>query len=150
MEPENGSMFGVILSLVSGIFFAYYVVGIDRLWLKDMNSYVLNFYFAVFISIFIAIFGLLTNTIEVSLSYTVYGYSFMIAILTSIIGIICLQQGVRYLGGTTASILSMFEPVTSVIVSMIILHEQLSVMKLIGCCIILFSITLIVITKGRK
>lgn len=150
IEPNNGSMLGIVLSLISGVFFAYYVVGIDRLWLKDMNSYVLNFYFALFISIFIGIFGLVTNNLHLTLSATVYGYSFIIAVLTSIIGIICLQQGVKYLGGTTASILSMFEPVTSVIVGLIVLHEQLSMMKIIGCCIILCSITMIVITKGRK
>lgn len=150
IEPANGSMMGMLLALLSGIFFAYYVVGVDRLWLKDMNSYVLNFYFALVIALSIGLIGLLSNSMTLQLSSTVYGYSFVIAILTSIIAIICLQKGIKYLGGTMASILSMFEPVTSVIIGIIVLHEKLSTYKLIGCCIILCSIIVIIITKGRK
>jgi len=79
-----------------------------------------------------------------------YGYSLLIAILTSIIGIICLQQGVRYLGAATASILSMFEPVTSVIFGIVILQEQLTIVKAIGCFIILGAITGLIIFNNHQ
>ena len=102
-----------------------------------INPYVLNFYFAIVIAITLLIIGIVSNQLVLNLPMTAYGYSFIIAILTSIIGIICLQQGIKYLGATTASILSMFEPVTSVIFGIIILHERLTIVKAIGCLIIL-------------
>lgn len=94
--------------------------------------------------------GLISGQLELILPVEAYGYSFLIAVLTSIVGIICLQQGVRYLGAATASILSMFEPVTSVIFGIIILHEQLTIVKLIGCFIILSAITGLIVFNGKQ
>ena len=44
----------------------------------------------------------------------------------------------------------MFEPVTSVIFGIIILHEQLTIVKLIGCFIILSAITGPLFLMGSK
>ena len=80
-----------------------------------------------------------------------YSYSFIIAILTSIIGIICLQQGIKYSGATTDSILSMFEPVTSsVIFGIIILHERLTIVKASGCLIILGAVIGLIVSNSKK
>ena len=121
IEGGNASFIGLFLALFSGITFAYYIVGVEKLGLQTINPYVLNFYFAI-----------------------------VIAILTSIIGIICLQQGIKHLGATTASILSMFEPVTSVIFGIIILHEQLTIVKAIGCLIILGAVIGLIVSNSKK
>lgn len=150
IEPGGSSMIGFMLALFSAISFAYYIIGIDRLWLNELPSYVLNFYLAIVVSIFIGLFGYFSGLLVMDMSISIYGYSFIIAVLTSVIGMICLQKGIQYLGAATASILSMFEPTISVSIGIIILHEQLNIMKIIGCCIILFSITMIVINNARK
>lgn len=149
IEPGGSSLIGFMLALLSAITFAYYIIGIDRLWLNELPSYVLNFYFAIVVSVFIGIVGYLSGAIVIDMSASVYGYSFIIAVLTSVIGMICLQKGIQYLGAATASILGMFEPTISVIIGIIVLHEQLNMMKVIGCCIILLAITMIVINNAR-
>ncbi|WP_455683515.1 DMT family transporter [Thomasclavelia sp.] len=149
IEIGGASFLGLFLALFSAITFAYYMIGIEKLNLQAINPYVLNFYFAIMISISLLVIGLFSGQLNLVLPLQAYGYSLLIAVFTSIIGIICLQQGVRYLGATTASILSMFEPVTSVIFGIIILHEQLTIIKLIGCLIILAAITGLVIFNKR-
>ena len=150
IELGGSSFLGLFLALFSGITFAYYMVGIEKLGLQSLNPYVLNFYFAIVISISLLMIGLISGQLELILPVEAYGYSFLIAVLTSIVGIICLQQGVRYLGAATASILSMFDPVTSVIFGIIILHEQLTIVKLIGCFIILSAITGLIVFNGKQ
>lgn len=150
IEPGGASMMGFGLALLSAITFAYYIIGIDRLWLNEMSSYVLNFYLCIIVSLFIGTIGFFNGSIVVDLPISIYGYCFIIAVLTSVVGIICLQKGIQYLGSTTASILSMFEPTISVLVGVFILHEQLNTMKIIGCLIILLAITLIVINNARN
>ena len=140
----------MFLALFSGITFAYYIVGVEKLGLQMINPYVLNFYFAIVIAITLLIIGIVSNQLVLNLPMTAYGYSFIIAILTSIIGIICLQQGIKYLGATTASILSMFEPVTSVIFGIIILHERLTIVKAIGCLIILGAVIGLIVSNSKK
>ncbi len=150
IEGGNDSFIGLFLALFSGITFAYYIVGVEKLGLQTINPYVLNFYFAIVIAITLLIIGIISNQLVLSLPMKAYGYSFIIAILTSIIGIICLQQGIKHLGATTASILSMFEPVTSVIFGIIILHEQLTIVKAIGCLIILGAVIGLIVSNSKK
>ena len=150
IEGGNTSFIGLFLALFSGITFAYYIVGVEKLGLQTINPYVLNFYFAIVIAITLLIIGIISNQLVLSLPMKAYGYSFIIAILTSIIGIICLQQGIKHLGATTASILSMFEPVTSVIFGIIILHEQLTIVKAIGCLIILGAVIGLIVSNSKK
>lgn len=150
IELGGSSFLGLFLALFSGITFAYYMVGIEKLGLQTLNPYVLNFYFAIVISISLLLIGLISGQLNLELPIQAYGYSLLIAVLTSIIGIICLQQGVRYLGAATASILSMFEPVTSVIFGIFILHEQLTIVKAIGCLIILGAITGLILFNRKQ
>ena len=150
IEGGNTSFIGLFLALFSGITFAYYIVGVEKLGLQTINPYVLNFYFAIVIAITLLIIGIISNHLVLSLPMKAYSYSFIIAILTSIIGIICLQQGIKYLGATTASILSMFEPVTSVIFGIIILHERLTIVKAIGCLIILGAVIGLIVSNSKK
>lgn len=150
IELGGSSFLGLFLALFSGITFAYYMVGIEKLGLQSLDPYVLNFYFATVISVSLLIIGLFSGQLNLVLPMEAYGYSLVIAILTSIIGIICLQQGVRYLGAATASILSMFEPVTSVIFGIMILQEQLTVVKTLGCLIILGAITGLIVSNNKQ
>ena len=150
IEGGNTSFIGLFLALFSGITFAYYIVGVEKLGLQTINPYVLNFYFAIVIAITLLIIGIISNQLVLSLPMKAYSYSFIIAILTSIIGIICLQQGIKYLGATTASILSMFEPVTSVIFGIIILHERLTIVKASGCLIILGAVIGLIVSSSKK
>ena len=59
-----------------------------------------------------------------------------------------LQIGIRLIGSTKASILCLAEPITSVVCGVVLLNEQLSIMKLIGCAFILLSSY--AITKDKK
>ena len=146
----GGSMLGILLSLGSGIFFAYYVVGVDKLGLKDLNPYVLNFYFAIVIALSIGIVGMITNQLILLQPGKVYLYALVVAVLASIVAIICLQQGIKRIGGTKASIVSMFEPVTSIIFGLLFLNEQLSLFKMIGCILILGSIIYMIKATDNK
>lgn len=150
IESGNNSLFGIFLALFSGITFAYYMVGVDKLGLQTINPYVLNFYFAVVIAGSLFIIGLLSGQLVLQLPLKAYGYSFIIAVLTSIFAIICLQQGIKYLGAASAAILSMFEPVTSVIFGIVILNEQLTIIKLIGCVLILGAVIALIISNSKK
>lgn len=148
-EVGKTSILGIFLALGSGLTFACYMVAMEKFGLQVINPYVLNFYLALVIAIVIFIIGIISGQLRLILPGLAYGYSLIIAVLTSIIAIICLQQGVKYLGATTAAILSMFEPVTSVIFGIVILQEQLSAAKLIGCILILSAITVLIIFNSR-
>ena len=51
-----------------------------------------------------------------------------------------LRLGIRYIGATSASILSTLEPITSVVLGILVLGESVSPLKLTGCALILVSV----------
>ena len=54
------------------------MVGIEKLGLQSLNPYVLNFYFAIVISISLLMIGLISGQLELILPVEAYGYSFLI------------------------------------------------------------------------
>ena len=63
----------------------------------------------------------------------------MVALLVTVGAVALLQIGIRLIGSTKTSILCLAEPITSVVCGVVLLNEQLSIMKLIGCAFILLS-----------
>ena len=59
------------------------------------------------------------------------------------------QLGIRYTGASTAAILSTLEPITSVILGVLVLGELFTARKIAGCLCILLSVVLIA-AAGKK
>lgn len=143
IEPGGSSLFGFALALLSGVTFAYYMVGMEHSSIRKMHVSVFNFYLVFLNTIALGLFAVITHQLCI-LSPLAYVYCFIMAILTSFIGILLLQRGIIYLGASLTAILSTLEPITSVIVGVVFLHETLTIFKIIGCLLVLFAtITLV-------
>lgn len=139
----SGSLAGIFLALSSGLTYAFYMMAVDKWGMKDMHPMVFSFYTCVFVSIYTFLYGALTNQITFGMTSLSWVYTFIVAVLVSIGANAFLQMGIRYTGASTSAILSMFEPITSVVCGVLILHESLSGMKLLGCGLILFAVYLL-------
>ena len=104
---------------------------------------VFSFYICLFVSAYTLLYGLLTSQITFALTPLSWAFSFIVAVLTSVGANAFLQMGIRYTGASTSAILSMFEPITSVLCGVLFLQEGLSGMKLLGCGLILFAVYLL-------
>ena len=70
--------------------------------------------------------------------------------LTSVGAVTLFQLGVLYVGPSTSAILSTFEPITSIVCGVLILGESLSLLKIIGCVLILSGVILITLSESKK
>lgn len=130
---------GVLLALASGIFYSIYILQIGNSKIRNINSTVLTFYVSLFSSVGIFVFGLLTGTLKFHMES--YSLIFIILIaLTSIFGLIAFSVAVKIIGPSNTSILSTFEPITSIIMSAILFHESITINVLVGSAIIILSI----------
>lgn len=75
--------------------------------------------------------------------------SLLVSLFTSVGGLPLFQLGVRYCGASTAASLSTLEPITNVILGMLVLGETLSVLKLVGGILMIASVVLISTTKEK-
>ncbi|MEG0592784.1 MAG: EamA family transporter [Coprobacillus sp.] len=149
IEPSASSMFGFFLALISGVTFAYYMVGMDHSSIKEMHIFLFNFYLVLMNSFVMGILAYFTNQLSV-LPMLGYFYCLLVAIFTSFIGVVLLQKGIQLLGSSQTAILSTLEPITSIIVGIIFLNESLTFLKCIGCILILISTVVLIKSENNK
>lgn len=136
---------GITLALISGALYSYYIIGISKSNAMHLNLFVLTFYLCIIASIFLLLVGVPFKMIEFKMNIYGFGFSILIAFLTSIVAVIAFQKGIKIIGAPTASILSTFEPVVSIILGIILLNEVLTFKSLLGCILILSSVVIITI-----
>lgn len=147
-SPSNNLPLGILLAIVSGVTYAFFIIFIDKSGLKDINPFTLSFYIAVVVSASIFIYGTISGKLTLStLTPKSWLLTFTIAILCSVVAISLFQIGVKYIGASTAAILSLFEPITGVIFGSLILGEKLTCFKIIACVLIFTGVTILVLSR---
>ena len=149
MDPSSSSLMGALLAILSGVFFAYYMVGMDHSSIRYMSPYVFNFYLVLMNSIVILILAFLLGRVSI-LPLQAYILSGVVAVLTSLIGVVLLQKGIYCLGASLTAILSTLEPITSIVVGVVWLNESLTLLKIIGCILVLLSTFILVKAQNQK
>ena len=139
----SGSLIGILLALGSGMTYAFYMVAVDKWGIKDLHPMVFSLYTCLFVSVYTFLYGLMTNQVTFGLTPLSWVFTFLVAVSVSIGANAFLQVGIRHTGASTAAILSMFEPITSVVCGILILRESLSGTKLLGCSLILIAVYLL-------
>ena len=151
MDTKNNSnIFGILIALISGITYAFYIVWLEKKKLISMNPYKLSFYIVLFVSLEMLIGNLFYPYIEVKLPLNAYILMIIVSVLASIFGVVLLQIGISIIGSTSAAIFSLFEPITSVVTGIFLLNETLDIKKIIGSLIIFISITYLAIISEKS
>lgn len=133
---------GIILAILSGIFYSFYVIYIDHSGLDRMDYIVLTFYVMVIMSISVLLFGAATGALSFDISPLSWSVSALISFLVTLGAMPLFQLGVRYEGASTAGILSTVEPITSVIMGAVFLGENVSTGQMMGGAMILLGVLL--------
>lgn len=134
---------GVILAVLSGIFYSFYVIYIDHSGLKNMDYVKLTFYLMIVMSVGTFIFGGVTGDIVFGRMDTVgWMFSAVISILISLGAIPLFQAGVRYEGAAIAGIISALEPVTTIILDVTLLGETMAFVQYVGGALIIIGVVI--------
>ena len=95
-------------------------------------------------------FGFLTWTYNNITHPSVYSFGSCGSFKTSLVGVVLLQKGIYCLGASLTAILSTLEPITSIVVGVVWLNESLTLLKIIGCILVLFSTFILVKAQNQK
>lgn len=143
------SAYGVFLALASGVAWAYYIVHLNSSGLVTMESFKLAFWLCALSTVLVGVFTLFSG-----------GFHWPATALTrgALAGYCCVsttasllfQLGNRYIGAQSASMLSTFEPLTSVVIGVLVYHEVLTVRLGIGIFCILLAVFLLTSNAGEQ
>ena len=129
---------GFVFALISGMTYAFYILYLEVGGLQDIPAMKMIFYMNIVGSIMVFLIGKVNAWIA----------AFVLSLGAAFIGVGFFQYGVQYVGAQDAAILSTFEPVTSMIVGILVLHESASLSSMAGCILILISVTATAFAKS--
>ena len=136
----GGAHIGIAAALLSGIFYSFFVIYIDRSGLGDMDYIKLTFYMLLIMSAATLSFGVIVHGINFDMSARSWWMALIISALSTLIALPLFQAGVRYEGASTAGIMSAFEPVTSIAAGALFLGEYVGLMQIFGAALIILGI----------
>ena len=154
LSNSGGTMtfFGTFCALASAVTFGLYVFGQDHSAMREMEPMTLFFYNALFSLLACIVVLFVTNDIILPSDYRVYGYMSIAALLCEMVGAVLLSIGVRKIGATKASYLSVLEPLSSYIWDFLFFGALITTKSLLGMVFIFISffLTLFVSPKNKK
>lgn len=140
---SGGSVLGMALSFLSGVTYAFYTIYLEKSGLQKMENLKLIFYMNTVAAAMILVMALLTTQFTLRLTPLAWGTAVFFATATSLIGVLGYQIGVKCIGPQNAAILSTFEPITSVIVGVLVYREAFSARTLLGCLCVLSAVVIV-------
>ena len=140
---SGGSVLGMALSFLSGVTYAFYTIYLEKSGLQKMENLKLIFYMNTVAAAMILVMALLTAQFTLRLPPLAGGTAVFFATATSLFGVLGYQIGVKCIGPQNAAILSTFEPITSVIVGVLVYREAFSARTLLGCLCVLSAVVIV-------
>lgn len=131
---------GIILALLSGVFYSFYVIYMERTGLDSMDPGKFTFYMMLIMSVTTLIFGVSVRGISFDMTAGAWVFSALISLLVTLIAIPLFQAGVKYEGAATAGVMSTFEPITSVAMGAMFLGEIVGMAQMLGGAMILSGV----------
>lgn len=144
------SLFGGGLALLSGITYATYVLLLSVFRHKDIPSFTFCFYVTCVSTLATLVLCLATGTLVFPQSLTGWALCLLFAFALNVGAVVLFQRGTFLIGGERASILSTFEPITSVLAGVIVFSERLTVGTVIGTLLVLSASVLIALLDAKS
>lgn len=142
---EAAGVTGVLLAIASGVTYALYIVFLGKSSLQSVSALATVFWLTLLSSMEIALFAAATGNLIFPSDATAWGVTALLALLSTALALVLFQMGLFRCGPIRASLLSTFEPLTSVVVGSLVFYETLTVQNLIGIFCVLGSGALLVL-----
>ena len=146
----KGDATGMVLALLSGLVYSIYIVALERSDLKGLPVLLVIFWLSVFCSLFIMAFAIPTQNLVLNIGWKVWIPYSCLGFIATFIGASFFQLGVARCGAVRSSLLSTVEPITSVIIGLIVFDERLGLRNVVGIALILAAVCLLVVSQKRE
>jgi drug/metabolite transporter (DMT)-like permease len=145
------SGFSVLIVLLSAVAYALYIVTVNKSNVRLMSGRKITFYVFLVSTVMITIKTLLSDgSIQAIPSIGAMLNLSLLAIVPTVISAITLVMAVKRIGGTLTSVLGAIEPITAVVVGILMFGEPFSPRLAAGIVLILSAVTIIILQKPIK
>lgn len=144
------SFTGVILAFASGIFYALCVLELGKGATKEVDSIVLTFYLCMSSALGILVYGLGTKSLNFGMDLFSFAAVGGVALICTVFAIFAFSVAIKIIGSSNTAIINTLEPVTSIILGILIFGEELSMGMIVGSMLIILSAVIFCLTPKKS
>jgi drug/metabolite transporter (DMT)-like permease len=115
-----------------------------------MYPFKITFYAAIFSSVYLFVFGMISGTLVFKMTATGWLFTFLVAFFVSFLANTFIPIAVKNAGPTATSILGMFEPITSILLGIIFLDEPATPINAAACILILAGVLIVTVARQEQ
>lgn len=141
---------GVILVMISSLTYAIYIIVVNKSPLR-ISSVKLTFYVLLFGVISLIIYSLAgdqSNYVQMLTTPEMWFYALVLALFPTVISLLLMVVAVHEIGSTPTAIMGALEPLTAVVIGVVMFGEQLTLRMAIGVLMILVAVLFIIAGKS--
>ncbi|MGM9870059.1 MAG: DMT family transporter [Sodaliphilus sp.] len=138
------SVVGVGLELIAGLTYAIYLVLVPVFKVNEVDSLSLTFWVFVISVFYLVLWALFTTGIQPITTVDMGVNLLLLAFIPTAVSNLTLILGLRHIGSTLTSILGALEPLTAMVVGVLVFAEPFTLAVSIGFLCIVASVTLLI------
>lgn len=138
------SLAGTAMVFGSSLSYAVYLVYISRSQLDRMPTVKVTFYVLAFGWLLFPGVALTEGGIDTPSQPWLWADLFGLAVFPTAISLLCTTRAIHYIGSTPTAILGALEPVTAVIIGILVFGERLTTRDCLGILLIILAVSLVV------
>ena len=138
----------IIMVLLSGLAYALYIVLVNNVQvLRRRNNIKLAFYALLCSNVYFVIHAFIVGEgIQIAPTPIAWINLICLALLPTLVSNLALMYSIKSIGSTLTSVLGAMEPLTALIIGMLVFGEQFSTQIGVGVVLILTAVTLIILS----
>lgn len=142
---------GILLVLITIFTYAFYIVGVNKSAVSEMDGLKMTFYVLLSGS---AVFGfnLLAHgePLDTHMSMNTAAHLLLLALVPTIVSDLTLILAVQHVGSTTTAVLGCMEPLTALVVGNLVFDEKFNWMQAVGVTVVLTAVTIVILSNRKQ
>lgn len=144
---ESTSLVSILLVLLSGLCYAIYLVTVNNVpLLRAQDNQKLTLYVLLSAGVFFLVNANLAQGLQPIGDVKSGGLLLLMALLPTLISNLALVRAIKSIGSTLTSVLGAMEPLTAIIIGILVFDETVTGVMALGTLLILAAVTLIVLS----
>jgi len=145
-EDGTFSLIGLLWGLASGLSYALYLIFVPRLRVKRIPSLKLTFYVFFIGMLLLAAYDMLRyGRIEPVADNSCWLNLILLGLIPTALSNICVTMSLKLIDSTIVAILGAFEPLTAMVIGILVLADPFSIISIAGALLILIAVGILTI-----
>jgi len=139
------NLIGISLSLLSGFGYALYILGLYKIQIDNLCKEVISLYLFIICTVLASVYAYATDTLMAPSTGFEWLLLFATGLITAVLANVFLMSAIAKIGSVLSSILGAMEPITAVVIGIIVFNEHLNFHVVFGILIVIISVVLLTI-----